>query len=371
MKRWNYLKIIQIVLLVLIVITSLVFIRILYKGKELKNLASKETMVTLPDNIKNDVPVVAEDIKPEGEVTETEGDVSWDEENVEDTKVDEKEEEKKDNSEKGTYYIKVNYTANCVTVYKKDDSGNFTIPVKALICSTGSATPRSGVYKTSSKYRWHQLNGGVFGQYCTRITGHILFHSVPCSSNTPDSLKYGAYDKLGTTASSGCVRLTVEGAMWIYSNCPSGTYVEFYSSSNPGPLGKPSAKKISSNVACRNWDPTDPDPRNPWHNYVEPVETVKQEEKIVTPEPKPQEEPIVIPANNPEPNQQEPSEVEKPTEQKDNENQTNTTVDENNTMNTNNIDNTNNTTNDTAQNNTQNENTTESNTDINDNTLNP
>ena len=65
----------------------------------------------------------------------------------------------------------------------------------------------------------------------------------------------------------GCIRLTVADAKWIFDNCPLGTSVEFYSSSNPGPLGKPSAKKISSyGKPLMNWDPTDPDPNNPWRN---------------------------------------------------------------------------------------------------------
>ena len=147
------------------------------------------------------------------------------------------------------------------------------MPVKAFVCSTGKATPKSGVYKMSNKYRWHALIGEVYGQYCTRITGHILFHSVPYEANSPDSLEYVEYDKLGTSASAGCVRLTVQDAMWIYNNCESGTYVEFYSESNPGPLGKPSSQKISSNINCRNWDPTDPDSRNPWHGNVENVQS--------------------------------------------------------------------------------------------------
>ena len=46
--------------------------------------------------------------------------------------------------------------------------------------------------------------------------------------------------------------------------------VEFYSSSDPGPLGKPSAKKISNAEGeLKNWDPTDPNPNNPWKNYKE------------------------------------------------------------------------------------------------------
>ena len=82
------------------------------------------------------------------------------------------------------------------------------------------------------------------------------------------SLEYWEYDKLGTYASAGCIRLTVADAKWIFYNCARGTKVEFYSSSNPGPLGKPSARKISSYPDyLRNWDPTDPDSSNPWHTY--------------------------------------------------------------------------------------------------------
>ena len=184
-------------------------------------------------------------------------------EELEKGKVEEKE---KVNSTQ-PYYIRINYTANCVTIYKKDDAGNYTVPVKAMVCSTGKATPTKGTYKTLNKYVWKQLNGGVWGQYSTRIVGHILFHSVPYASQSHDSLKYVAYDKLGTKASAGGIRLTTADAKWIYDNCGLGTMVEFYSDSNPGPLGKPSARKTANVVECRNWDPTDPAPGNPWRTW--------------------------------------------------------------------------------------------------------
>lgn len=176
----------------------------------------------------------------------------------------------KDNNEnikedtKSNYYIKVNYKANVVTVYKKNNTGEYEA-IKAMICSCGTATPISGVYKTVNKYTWRPLIGGVYGQYATRIVGSILFHSVPYKSKSKDSLEYWEYDKLGQTASAGCVRLTVADAKWIYNNCDLGTQVEFYESSDPGPLGKPNAQKISENIQCRNWDPTDNVAENPWN----------------------------------------------------------------------------------------------------------
>lgn len=178
-----------------------------------------------------------------------------------------------------TYYIKVNYKANTVTIYTKDSDGNYTVPYKAMVCSCGTFTPTSGTYKTSNKYRWGKLIHNVYGQYSTRIVGSILFHSVPYSSNKSNTLLYNEYDKLGTTASAGCVRLAVRDAKWIYDNCASGTMVEFYADSNPGPLGKPSAQKISSNEECRNWDPTDPASDNPWHTYKKSEDNSENKEQ--------------------------------------------------------------------------------------------
>jgi len=168
------------------------------------------------------------------------------------------------------YYIKVNYQMNTVTVYTKDENGEYTVAEKVFICSCGEDTPTSGVYSTSDKYEWRALVGNVYGQYATRIVGSILFHSVPYEKMyDKSSLEYLEYDKLGETASAGCVRLKVSDAKWIYDNCKKGTKVEFYASSNPGPLGKPEVQKISDKEQVRNWDPTDIDPENPWLNTNE------------------------------------------------------------------------------------------------------
>lgn len=166
------------------------------------------------------------------------------------------------------YYIKVNVAANTITVYAKDENGIYSIPEKAFVCSTGTATPHSGIYATPKKFEWVDLFGNCYGQYSTQIVGNILFHSVPYNTKyDKGSLRYTYYNKLGSSASAGCVRLTVADAKWLYDNCPIGTNVEFYDDiSNPGPLGKPQAQKIPTNSSYRGWDPTDPDPNNPWQS---------------------------------------------------------------------------------------------------------
>ena len=172
----------------------------------------------------------------------------------------------KNTSSKYPYYIKVNRLANCVTIYKQDANGAYTVPVKAMVCSVGkniNNTP-TGVFKTSDKYTWRYLFGDQYGQYATRITGHILFHSVPYTSQSKKTLKTDYYNNLGVGDSMGCIRLTCADAKWIYDNCAKGTTVEIYDSPEPGPLGKPTAMKIDVNSPYAEWDPTDPDVSNPW-----------------------------------------------------------------------------------------------------------
>ena len=58
-------------------------------------------------------------------------------------------------------------------------------------------------------------------------------------------------------------------AKWIYENCDVNTTVILYDDeSSPGPLGKPDTIKIPLDSPYKGWDPTDPDPANPWHNFT-------------------------------------------------------------------------------------------------------
>ena len=162
------------------------------------------------------------------------------------------------------YLIRINRAQNCVTVYRQSEGGKYDEPVCAFICSTGTATP-IGTFKTTDKYVWRALFNDCYGQYATRITGTILFHSVPYFTQNKADLEYEEYNKLGTAASMGCIRLTCRDAKWIYDNCPKGTTVEIYDDAEtPGPLGKPGFTPIDPESPNRGWDPTDPDPKNPW-----------------------------------------------------------------------------------------------------------
>lgn len=166
------------------------------------------------------------------------------------------------------YLIAVNRTTQTVTVYEKDEEGNYTVPFKSMICSTGRDTP-VGFFHTSDQYDWRALVGGVYGQYATRIspTDGILFHSVPYYSAEKDQLETEEFNKLGTPASLGCVRLQIEDCKWIYDECPSGSPVVIYDGDeSTDPLGNPGFTPIDPNSPNAGWDPTDPDPANPWNS---------------------------------------------------------------------------------------------------------
>lgn len=163
------------------------------------------------------------------------------------------------------YLIAVNRAASTVTVYTLDEEGRYTVPYMAMVCSGGPDTPL-GFFATPVDYPWRLLSGPCYGQYATRIWDAYLFHSVPYYTQHKDDLEYDQYNQLGTQASLGCIRLAVVDVKWIYDNCDLGTRVIIYDDENdPGPMGKPGTIYTDpADESMRGWDPTDPDPENPW-----------------------------------------------------------------------------------------------------------
>lgn len=166
--------------------------------------------------------------------------------------------------EKNPYFIKVNRSQNCVTVYTYDKNGEYTVPVRAMICSTGvnKATVIGDDFYIYYKQEWNPLFNDVYGHYVSGFYGDYLFHSVPYEDASADTLETEEFNKLGDEASLGCVRMETADVKWIYDNCPENTPVTVYDDDNPGPLGKPEAIKITDHTC--SWDPTDDDPQNPY-----------------------------------------------------------------------------------------------------------
>lgn len=157
------------------------------------------------------------------------------------------------------YYLTVNCRTNTVTVYTKDENGNFVVPVKAMICSTGAngATP-AGSFTTRRLMAWNPLMGDVWGQYCTQVNGNILFHSVWYYQNgNANTQSVKEYNKLGTSCSHGCIRLTTADAKWIYDNCNRCTVTVTYDANASAPFDRPTPPPITALYGDYGHDPTD------------------------------------------------------------------------------------------------------------------
>lgn len=119
----------------------------------------------------------------------------------------------------GPYNIYVNKSKQRVYIF------NGQTVVKEFICSTGkeeTETP-SGRFLTGSKGPFFYASDSSICYYWTRINNNYLFHSAiydldgyPIQSE---------YDKLGSKASHGCIRLPIDDAKWIQDNIPYGTLV--------------------------------------------------------------------------------------------------------------------------------------------------
>ncbi len=158
----------------------------------------------------------------------------------------------------GPYLIKVNKQMNCLTVYVQDTDGQYIIPLKSFLCSTGNDTP-IGTFHTPEKLRWQLMVHDVYCQYLTRLGAglHILIHSPVYNARDNHTLDTGTYIEMGAARSSGCIRLVTGDAKWIYDHCPIGTTIQVYNSSVAGPYDRPNIPYAIPTT--QTWDPTDPE----------------------------------------------------------------------------------------------------------------
>ncbi len=121
-----------------------------------------------------------------------------------------------------TYKIIVDLYWQVVMVYTKDEAGEYTVPVRYMLCSSGSgrvgSETRVGNWKMQPvKIRFGQfVVSREYAQYWSLIRSRTYFHSILYSSSDLSTYQVSVYNKLGTKASHACIRLTVPDARWIY-----------------------------------------------------------------------------------------------------------------------------------------------------------
>ena len=149
-------------------------------------------------------------------------------------------------------------------IYAQETPGGpYNIPVRAMVCSSARAGYDNieGTYRIRRGSRWGVLgNDGawVYGQYTCQISGNYLFHSCWYHENgNPDSLSVSQYNRLGSPASHGCIRLCVADARWIYENCANTSNVYLFSSNEPAPFDRPAPLPAIQLRGDYGHDPTD------------------------------------------------------------------------------------------------------------------
>ena len=128
------------------------------------------------------------------------------------------------------FAMTVDVTNQVTTVYGRDENGEYTVPVRRMLCSTGTKANPSDVgdWVLNGRHaRWCVFPkwGNSYARYWTRINASIAFHSVIYTAVDLDAMKTSSYKALGSRASHGCIRLTVADAKWVYENIGAGTVV--------------------------------------------------------------------------------------------------------------------------------------------------
>lgn len=130
------------------------------------------------------------------------------------------------------YRVGVDVTNQVTSVYGLDESGEYNVLVRQMICSTGTEkdpTPPGSYITNGATSRWCYFpKWGTHGQYWTRIDAYNAFHSVIYTEANTMALAKSSYTGLGKRASHGCIRLMLEDAKWIYDNIGKGTEIVVY-----------------------------------------------------------------------------------------------------------------------------------------------
>lgn len=123
------------------------------------------------------------------------------------------------------YSVKVDISDQRTYVYRDDKL------IRTMICSTGieeenTRTPRGEFIINETGYKkgeWFFSNKYQEGAkyWVGFIGGTYLFHSIPMDADK--NIIPSEAERLGTPASHGCIRLSIEDAYWFYKNIPSGS----------------------------------------------------------------------------------------------------------------------------------------------------
>lgn len=127
---------------------------------------------------------------------------------------------------KDTYKIIVDLAHQVVMVYEKDEAGEYTVPVRYMLCSSGAddCTPKGTFEMGAYRVRFSKFaRDGRYGQYWTQIRKAIYFHTILYTQLDAATYQDFIFNRLGQMDSHGCIRLTVPDARWIWYHIAPGS----------------------------------------------------------------------------------------------------------------------------------------------------
>ncbi len=173
------------------------------------------------------------------------------------------------NTDPDKYYILLDLKNQIVTVFEKDENGEYTKVVRRFICTSGKTgtgeidpvtgekdeglpTP-SGIWKIGGRERFGEFVEfkGTWARYWTQIVDGNFFHSVMFDNKNVNTLQSSAFRNLGRKGSHGCVRLYVEDAKWLYYYACPGTTIKV---SNDEPSNRDMAKKLKTKMSFKEYE---------------------------------------------------------------------------------------------------------------------
>ncbi len=153
------------------------------------------------------------------------------------------------------YYLYVEKGSFTLTIYKKDDNGEYTDVYKTYRISHGGNKTPAGKFELGKKERWHEFNDGGFVQYATTYHKRLFIHSPLYGSKNEKHLWPAYYDGshgIGKASTGGCLRMVTEASRFIYEECPEGTILEIVNGSP-----KDTTSDAPPDRDHKRYDPTD------------------------------------------------------------------------------------------------------------------
>lgn len=181
--------------------------------------------------------------------------------------------------EPGQYKVRVFLKEQVIAIYELGVTGQRKL-CRAFACSSGAPETPTPIANTVIGRRHEEglMFDGSYGMYCSQINGNILIHSVPSyGNNGEDGVSPVDWNKLGTPASHGCIRVAFNVSKFIFQNVPVGSPVEVLAEASLFPEIPNGLDRLKIPVDGPRWDPTNPNPQNPYIINPELLIDVNQE----------------------------------------------------------------------------------------------